>query len=387
MLPFLTIFSLALAFTNALVVPNQKRSGAPLKLDFTVQKSFSNATSTGEIASRAHSLVSHLAVNKREETASLTNDRDVSYLLDLKLGSNHQPVTVILDTGSSDLWVYGTSDAGAQGGTYDVTSSSYNKKTGEEFFISYLDGSYAKGDYYTDGFALEDGNTLLKDLQFAVVSSGETNSQGILGVADKNQEATDTKYDNLPWALQKEGVTPKASYSLYLGSEAEGKGSIIFGGIDTEKYEGELTKYPVAGSRGLALNVESADIGGKTIQLDKEILLDSGTSLNLWPQELIDAVGKELNGNYLQGFYFVDCDQPTDKHLTFDFGQNKIDVSYQDLVWKSQGYCLLGVQPGDDTLIFGDVFLRSAYVYYDLSLHEISIAQAKYSDASNIIAA
>lgn len=387
MLPFLTIFSLALAFTNALVVPHQKRSGAPLKLDFTVQKSFSNATSTDEIASRAHNLVSHLAVNKREESATLTNDRDVTYLLDLKLGSNHQPVTVLLDTGSSDLWVYGPSVQDAQGGTYDVTSSSYNQKTGEDFFISYLDGSYASGDYYKDGFALEDGNTLLKDLQFAVVSSGQTNSQGILGVADKNQEATNKKYDNLPWALQKEGVTPKASYSLYLGSEAEGKGSIIFGGIDTEKYEGELTKYPVAGSRGLALNVESADIGGQTIQLDKEILLDSGTSLNLWPQDLIDAVGKELNGKYQQGFYFVDCDQPTDKHLTFDFGQNKIDVSYQDLVWKSQGYCLLGVQPGESTLIFGDVFLRSAYVYYDLSLHEISIAQAKYTDASNIVAA
>ncbi|PVH15750.1 uncharacterized protein CXQ87_003599 [Candidozyma duobushaemuli] len=387
MLPFLTIFSLALAFTNALVVPHQKRSGAPLKLDFTVQKSFSNATSTDEIASRAHNLVSHLAVNKREESATLTNDRDVTYLLDLKLGSNHQPVTVLLDTGSSDLWVYGPSVQDAQGGTYDVTSSSYNQKTGEDFFISYLDGSYASGDYYKDGFALEDGNTLLKDLQFAVVSSGQTNSQGILGVADKNQEATNKKYDNLPWALQKEGVTPKASYSLYLGSEAEGKGSIIFGGIDTEKYEGELTKYPVAGSRGLALNVESADIGGQTIQLDKEILLDSGTSLNLWPQDLIDAVGKELNGKYQQGFYFVDCDQPTDKHLTFDFGQNKIDVSYQDLVWKSQGYCLLGVQPGESTLIFGDVFLRSAYVYYDLSSHEISIAQAKYTDASNIVAA
>ncbi|KAF3986699.1 hypothetical protein FT663_04772 [Candidozyma haemuli var. vulneris] len=393
MLPFLTIFSLALAFTSALVVPEnhadslQKRNGAPLKLDFTVKKTFNESTPAVDIGAKAQELTTRLSLSKRHETASLTNDRDITYLLDLKLGSNKQPVTVLLDTGSSDLWVYGPKIQNPQGGSFDPSKSSANKKTGEDFFISYLDGSYALGEYVTDDFALEDGRNLLNDLQFAVVDRAQTNSQGILGVADKNQEATDNQYDNLPWALQKSGVTPKASYSLYLGSEAEGKGSIIFGGIDTEKYEGDLTKYPVAGTRGLALNVESAEVAGQTIDLDAEILLDSGTSLNLWPQHLIDAVGKELGGTLTQGFYFVDCDQPTDKHLTFDFGKNKINVSYQDLVWKSQGYCLLGVQPGTSTLIFGDVFLRSAYVYYDLSQKEISIAQAKYTDASNIVAA
>lgn len=365
----------------------EKRSAAPLKVDFTIHKNITEDTPVDQIASKGHSLVSHFANTKREESATLTNDRDVLYLLDLKLGSNHQPVTVLLDTGSSDLWVYGSGDQAAQGGSYDPSQSSDNKPTGEQFFISYLDGSYALGNYYLDAFALEDGNTLLTDLQYAVVSNGATNSQGILGVADKNQEASSRPYDNLPWALQTHGITPKASYSLYLGSEAEGKGSIIFGGIDTEKYQGDLTTYPVAGLRGLALEVQSAEVAGLTIPLNKEILLDSGTSLNLWPQGLIDAVGKALNGHYSQGFYFVNCEQPTDKYLTFDFGKNKINLSYQDLVWKSQGQCLLGVQAGDDTLIFGDVFLRSAYVYYDLSLHQISIAQAKYTDASNVIAA
>lgn len=394
MLPILTIFSLALAFVNALVVPQkgasslEKRGPSPLKLDFTIAKSINETTPAADISAFAKSLLSKVPVDKRHLVGPLTNDRDITYLLDLKLGSNKQPITVLLDTGSSDLWVYGPSEGNAPGGTFDPSKSSYNKQLGEPFFISYLDGSYALGEYVTDAFALEDGKQLLTDLQFAVVSSGQTSSQGILGVADKNQEASSSQYDNLPWALQKSGVTPKASYSLYLGSEESGKGSIIFGGIDTEKFEGELTKYPVAGSRGLALQVKSAEVAGQTIPFNQQVLLDSGTSLNLWPSEVIDAVGKTLGGQYEQGFYFVDCEQPTDKYVTFDFGNNKINVSYQDLVWKSQGQCLLGVQPSQQNIyIFGDVFLRSAYVYYDLSLKEISIAQAKYSDSSNIVSA
>lgn len=391
MLPFLTIFSLALAFVNALVVPEEgassleKRGPTPLKLDFTIAKSINETTPASDISAIASTLRSNFGLTKRQPVAPLTNDRDITYLLDLKLGSNKQNVTVLLDTGSSDLWVYGPSEKDAPGGTFDPSQSSYNKQLGESFFISYLDGSYASGEYVTDAFAFEDGKQLLTDLQFAVVSSGQTNNQGILGVADKNQESSWWSYDNLPWALQKKGVTPKASYSLYLGSEESGKGSIIFGGIDTEKYEGELTKYPVAGYQGLALEVKSAEVAGQTIPFNQDVLLDSGTSLNLWPQDLIDAVGKTLNGTSKEGFYFVDCEQPTDKYVTFDFGNNKIKVSYQDLVWKSQGQCLLGVQPSQQNIyIFGDVFLRSAYVYYDLSLKEISIAQAKYTDASNI---
>lgn len=394
MLPFLTLISLALAFAHALVIPqediaaHEKRTVAPLKLDFKVKKSFNESTPISAISTKAEALNSHFSLTKRATSATLTNNIDISYLLDLKLGSDQQPITVLLDTGSSDLWVYSSSVSSAIGGTFNTSSSLDDKKTGDDFSIEYLDGSYAKGEYVTDDFALEDGKKLLDDFQFAVVDSAKIKSLGILGVADKNQEELHPHYDNLPWALQAQGVTPKASYSLYLGSEESGKGSIIFGGIDTEKYEGELTKYPVAGTLGLALDVKSAEIGGNNITLNKQVVLDSGTSLNLWPSDLIDAVGKELGGDDLFGFWFVQCDQPKDKYLTFDFGKNKIKVSYQDLIWKSQGKCLLGVQPSQqDVYIFGDVFLRSAYVYYDLSLKEISIAQAKDSDTSNIISA
>lgn len=390
MLPALTFF-LVLVFTNALVIPNgstKKRSSSPLKIDFTVDKNVEETVS--EVSARAQALAAQYSsstFSKRYVETGLTGYRDVTYLIDFQLGSNKQQIQAILDTGSSDLWVNGPKVEKPVGGVFNPSKSSKNKKIGEDFFISYLDKSYASGEYVTDEITVGE-NGVLEDFQFAVVNKSVNNSHGVFGIADRNQLATNVTYDNFPWALQKAGITPKASYSLFLGSQEEKKGSIIFGGIDTEKYEGKLTTYPVEGLRGLALNVKSAEIAGQTIEMNNEVLLDSGTSLNLWPQNVLDAVVKELKGKELQGLYIVDCNQPLGKYMTFDFGKNKIKISYEDFVWKSEGLCVLGVMPSiNDTHIFGDVFLRSAYVYYDLSERQISIAQAKYSNSSNIIEA
>lgn len=391
MLSFLSSLAI-LVYVNALTIPHGgyhgKRSVSPLKIDFTVSKQQDETIE--DLRAKASALAAHYApdfLDKRAIDTPIVNYRDVSYLMDFQLGDNQQKILAILDTGSSDLWVNGPEIDKPEGGTYDHSQSSSSKMLDEEFFIAYLDKSYASGEYYTDQIAIN-GEKVLDDFQFAVVNKSENNSRGVFGIADKNQLVTNNTYDNFPWALKKAGVIPKASYSLFLGSREAKKGSIVFGGIDTDKYEGELTKYPVEGLRGLALNLKSAEVSGKTHDLDIEILLDSGTSLNLWPQEIVDAIGKELNGQQFQGLYLVDCKQPLDKFVSFDFGQNKIKISYQDLVWLSEGLCLLGVRPSfNNTHIFGDVFLRSAYVYYDLSEREISIAQAKYTNSSNIIEA
>ncbi|KAF3987319.1 hypothetical protein FT663_02940 [Candidozyma haemuli var. vulneris] len=399
MLPLLTIFSLALTLVNGLVLPQEsadlsKRDSAPLKLDFDIVKDTSK-NSTLYHPERYFSSIRALKEqrSKRATSATITNERDISYILDVYLGSQHEKVTVLLDTGSSDLWVYGPSVSDAQGGTFDPSQSSDDSKTKEAFSINYLDGSGAEGSYYKDDFSFSSGSTLVKNFQFAVADSADADSTGILGVADKNQEAGESQYDNLPWALQKSGVTPKASYSLFLGSEQSGKGSIIFGGIDTEKFEGDLQKYSVSSGYGLGLSPKSASVEGQTVSLGEDFILDSGTSWNLWPPALTEAVASALGtSGQQQGLYIVSCDQPSDKHISFDFGQNTISIPYSDLVvnvgGEGQSICALGAQPtADDPYIFGDVFLRSAYVYYDLTDQTISIAQAKYTSASNIVAA
>lgn len=379
MLQFLTLLSLALSLVQGLAIPNVARGSepAPLLFDFTVLQNIGNSS------------VKALWAQHNEEVAkrdgypvTIVDYKDLSYHIDVYLGSNKQKTTVSLDTGSSDLWV--------PSNNYNAGSSSTSKDTGSPFTIAYVDGTRTLGEYYLDTLQFENAAPIIPNFEFA--RSSVSGGFGVLGIANKNEEANSNKYNNLPWALQAAGLTPKASYSLFLGPEGQ-SGKVIFGGIDTEKYTGELAKYPINQSQGLlSVDVQSVTFNGNNIAVNGPMVLDSGTSLGLLNLELM----KELDVLFdttidTQGsvqYRYTSCDQPSDKFLEFNFGSNTISLSYADAIYnQGNGKCLLGFGYLNNLQILGDVFLRKAYVYYDLSDETVSLAQASYSSSSNIISA
>lgn len=373
MLHKLTLLLILSVLTNGLYVPPQEKrqDAAPLKLDFSVNRK-TNLTAL------------ELRFSKRGSYREVITDvGDVSYNLNVYLGSNSQVSNVMIDTGSSDLWVVTQN--------YDPSSSSSSKDSGEPFSIQYADGTSENGELYLDTLSFASGSPTVQDFQFALIQGSD--ETGVLGIGDRDTEATDTEYNNLPWALANAGITPKASYSLFLGPD-NGQGSLIFGGIDTEKYLGLLQKYPIdtAGGPGLYVNTASISVNGKTFSSNKPYLLDSGTSLGFVEQEVQDYLDSIFKPKLIkQGditYRQVSCNQPTNKFIEFNFGQNTISLSYADAVTNDgNGECLLGFTSYNNYNILGDVFLRKAYVYYDLTDKTISLAQAKYSSASNIISA
>lgn len=367
---------------NKIGVPADKRSDPqPLALDFTVQY---------------HGNLTVDANSKRSVPLPIRNFQNVEYLLDVYLGSNKQHAQVALDTGSSDLWVYkqNTNTYGA----YDPLTSSSSKDTGDAFLIKYLDQSSASGEYYLDALAIGSTTTLLKSFQFASIPGGgdpkQTSSAGIFGVADKDQEAegdSGLTYNNLPWALQAAGIIPKASYSLYVGTTSVNQGTIIFGGIDQDKIDGGLSKYSKA-DVGLSLNVVDINFNGQDYSEGSPYVLDSGTSWGLLTtdaQQVLDSqfnVLDYLTQNGIQ-YRIIEC-QDISGSVTFNFGNNKISIPYSELqADNGDGTCTLTFSPNEDYGILGDVFLRHAYVYYDLTDHTISIGKSKASSSSNIVAA
>lgn len=87
-----------------------------------------------------------------------------------------------------------------------------------EFNISYVDGSGAAGDYFTDSFAI--GGTALKSFQMGIATEG-TIGIGIMGIGYNNSVANvftgnGTVYANLPDALVDAGAIKTTAYSLWL---------------------------------------------------------------------------------------------------------------------------------------------------------------------------
>lgn len=319
---------------------------------------------------------------KRELEMPLNKD-SVAYYADIELGSPEQKVTVSLDTGSSDLWVYSSQ---TQDGGYSESSSSSNKNLSEPFSISYAIGS-AKGYYVTDTVTFD--NAHIDDFQFAVVDSrtSGTSADGILGLGLAKNEATDKTYDNFPKRLVDQGVIKKNMYSLYLDDIESSSGSILFGAIDKAKYKGELGSIPLTSDT--QFRVDFSVNGTKTSGV-----LDCGSTLMYLPDDAVSSMADKLGAQWDddRGAYFL-SNRPSDS-LVFDFDGTHINVPAQEYILDSQsvfpGASLpyaLGVLPTSQSsgmVILGDTFLRSAYVVFDLDDSKVSIAQASYDSNTDI---
>ncbi|CAN3369744.1 secreted aspartic protease 5 [Diutina catenulata] len=310
------------------------------------------------------------------------------YSITLGIGSNKQQVSLNIDTGSSDLWV---------DETYLQDTSSW-KSIGEHFQIGYGDESAVSGTYGKGNIVLEDG-TVVKNLQWALADNVDLtggDSAGIVGIGKDANEATSDEYPNFTSTLKSQGIIKTAGYSYFLNTEDASEGQVVFGGIDKAKIKGEVqklaqgTKYPQFDSADLSSLTldDGTELVGKT-----ELIFDSGTTLIVWSQELIDKLN--FSGVYQLGHdLYIPCDQPTDKHVNFNFGKVSIKLSYKDLAVKAfqpngddSGKCFFAFQPGSDDLpILGDAFLRKAYITVNHEDGTVSVSNVNYTDKTDIVA-
>jgi elongation factor G len=252
---------------------------------------------------------------------------------------------------------------------------------------------------------------------------------GLVGVGyASNEAATTTDYElypNLPVAMRNSGFINSIAYSLWLNDLDASKGSILFGGIDTEKYSGDLKaldvlpstrsgKYyhftvPMTGLRGVS-STGTDVIMSK--QLPLKTILDSGTTLTYLPQDMCDTVWKEVGAIYVPEAQLavVPCSLANNEgYFSFEFGGSegpRINVTMDELVAGSAGFefprdgpyggsraCVFGIQSQtnvadepDAPYLLGDTFLRSAYVVYDLVNNQVAIASTEFNATkSNVV--
>jgi hypothetical protein len=243
------------------------------------------------------------------------------------------------------------------------------------------------------------GNTV-EDLQFGIgyVSSSP---EGILGIGYAINEVAVGRagldpYPNLPQKLVDDGTINTNAYSLWLNDLDASTGSILFGGVDTDKFHGELQTLPIIPERGQYAEFIIALTGmgqngknGSIFENDNvPVLLDSGSSLMYLPDNVVRSLYQTFDAQYdsSQGAAFVDCRLADQQgSLDFNFSGVIISVPVNELVIvaavsRGQPVCILGIGPaGDSVSVLGDTFLRSAYVVYDLAENTISLAQTNFN--------
>jgi Eukaryotic aspartyl protease len=345
----------------------------------------------------------------------------ILYAINVTVGTPPQSFTLQLDSGSADTWIPSVgsdfcteSRRGCQLGAFDSSSSSTFVDLAQNAFqIQYVDDSQIQGDYFADTLDLG-GDTSIQNLTMGLANRA-TRGLGIMGIgysAGESIVAVDPTavYPNIIDQLRNQGFINTRAYSLYLNDLNADSGNILFGGIDTNKYTGDLIGLPVqpdANSGGFtsftvaftALSVMDAS-GNSQLTRDNiaiPAILDSGTTNTYLPDDLANAVLQGVGVTTSEIFGNVVSCQLANESATFVFefggkGGATINVSLSQFVSPlvtSDGSqptfddgteaCSFGIDgAGENPVLFGDTFLRSAYVVHDLDNNQIALAQARF---------
>lgn len=295
-------------------------------------------------------------------------------------------------------------------GTYNANSSSTYAFVSSDFNISYVDGSGAAGDYVTDTFTL--GDTKLDKLQFGIGYSSSS-AQGILGIGYEVNEvqvgrAGKSAYNNLPAQMVADGLINSNAFSLWLNDLDSSTGSILFGGVDTAQYHGQLETLPIQKESGyyaeFLITLTEVTLGDTVIAKNQAlaVLLDSGSSLTYLPDAMAEAIYEIVHAQYdsSKRAAYVPCSLASNTSaLNFTFTSPTIQITMDELVipvtstdgrqltfTDGTAACLFGIAPaGESTSVLGDTFIRSAYIVYDLDNNEISLAQTNFNATSTSI--
>lgn len=383
---FLAIAAIATIVGAAPIEP------VPILVNFTVNRNSTAGQSSLERRSDAAGLVSVALENQWSR-----------YTVNIDVGTPGQSVPMVLDTATSDLWVAGV-ESGSDQAVFDKSKSSSLKKIGSDFSIWYFDDSGAGGDWITEDLTI--GKTSLKDVRMGYATNEDVVLSGRLGLGYRNTEVTyllkGYTYDNFPRQLKKQGKINKVAYSLYLNSPEAESGSILFGGIDHAKYSGDLALLdvirldisggPVVTPSAFWVPLEGISQNESDLMRQRTpALLDSASPFISAPEAFAtsfpEKIGATFRGEY--GLWTINCDAKVDD-ITFDFGKTKVTVPGKNLLLalgpdQTPNTCAVGVITSpSDYYILGDLFLRSAYAYFDMEDNKVGLAQAKYTDASDI---
>ncbi|WFD01080.1 saccharopepsin [Malassezia yamatoensis] len=326
----------------------------------------------------------------------LSDFLNAQYFADITLGTPPQKFKVVLDTGSSNLWVPSescTSISCFLHNKYDSSQSSTYKKNGSHFEIQYGSGSM-QGFVSKDDFSI--GDLKLKSIDFAEATSEPGLAflmgkfDGILGLAF---DTISVNHISPPfYQMIEQGVLDEEKFAFYLGTSESDGGEATFGGVDESKFRGKVTYAPIRRKGYWEVSLDKIGFGGEELELEQTgAAIDTGTSLIAMPTDVAEILNKEIGAtqNWM-GQHTVDCASvPNLPNLTFYLNNVPYTLEAKDYVLQVQGSCLssfMGMDlpaPIGPLWIVGDVFLRKFYTVYDYGREAVGFARAVHPKSSD----
>jgi hypothetical protein len=355
---------------------------------------------------------------------------DTIYIGKITIGTPQQEFSVILDTGSSNLWIPDTTcdngggdcpswcsslgqfctsfcdpqccSSAANNGKksnddgpcdnkahYDSSKSTTYQTDGRTWTIYYGTGS-AGGFLGVDTVALGDkGST---QLSIPTTTFGQATSlasfftdqplDGILGLAFRSI-AEDDVQPVFQHAVEL-GLVDQNLFTVWLkadggGAEGQNGGQITYGGFDTDHCDPAITYFSLASETWWEFRISDVAVNNKKKAGKYTAISDTGTSLIVAPTkvvtDLVNAIGATFDFNY--GLYTVDCSTKFTWSVYLNDDGHTIDE--KTMLLKFDDVCILGFEGADEgepDFILGDVFIRENCQIYDFGNERIGFSKS-----------
>jgi hypothetical protein len=344
----------------------------------------------------------HAQQKRSTGTNLLVNQNyDSSFYGSLAIGTPPTSFNVILDTGSSDLWV---SDSNCRTGcdgvpTFASASSSSFKNLTTDFSITYGSGK-AIGTLGQD--TVQMAGFSVSNQVFGVcdaVSSGLLNApvSGLLGLGWQTiassrampfwqQLVSSGAWDQPLMAFQ---LTRFVNQSR--SRDLEPGGSFTMGFVNTSLYTGDIEYVNIPGGRGTywILPMTQLSVNGNSITLPSGTAsysaIDTGTTLVGGPAGQVSAMYAQIPGAQpgtgdLEGYYTYPCNTKVTVQVAFGGKTWTIDPADFQLTRLSQSSCLgaffeLTTGGSAPSWIVGDTFLKNVLSVYRYDPPSVGFAQ------------
>ncbi|KAK9875095.1 hypothetical protein WA026_005890 [Henosepilachna vigintioctopunctata] len=278
---------------------------------------------------------------------------------------------------------------------YDSSKSSTYVRNGAEFKIGYGSGSLS-------GFQSEDlvevnglqvvGQVFAEATEEPGLAFVIGKFDGILGMGYKeiSQYGITPVFDNI--IAQKQLDNAIFSFYLNRNPNEEDGGEIVFGGIDSSRYKGDISYVPVDVKGYWQFKMDAASSGSVAVcEGGCEAVADTGTSMIMVPKADMAKLHKVLGGTKVPGQdldeYIIDCNKiESMPSVEFTIGGKQFVLEAKDYVVKTgEGpieECILGFV-GDDMKtrsgliwILGDVFIGKYYTVFDMENDRVGFAES-----------
>ncbi|CAO4382530.1 unnamed protein product [Caenorhabditis nigoni] len=328
---------------------------------------------------------------------------DDFYLGNITIGTPPQPATVVLDTGSSNLWVIdaactsqacnGYPDSGYKKQKFDTTKSSTFVKETRKFSIQYGSGS-CNG--YLGKDTVNFGGITDQNQEFGVATHlaevfGYQPVDGIFGLGwpALAVDKVVPPMQNVLTQLDAPVFTVWLDRKLTISQGGSG-GLITYGAVDTTNCDAQVTYVPLTAKTYWQFALDGFSVGTFSENKKDQVISDTGTSWLGAPNTVVSGIVKQTKATFdwTNELYTVDCStMQTQPDLVFTIGGTKYNVKSVEYILDLQlggGKCALAVfSMGNGgfgpSWILGDTFIRQYCNIYDIGNARIGFANAHHS--------